>query len=266
MNFNDLVYSGNLSLYALSSTVDKLAKVKVAVLGKWDGHSKGSFEVDKKSMDEMLANFNNQSIDTVCDYEHQTLTGETAPASGWIKSLAIENDVLYAFVEWTDKAKEMIENKEYKYVSPVYQFNTTDRATNKNIGLTLHSLSLTNRPFLEELGEVVANSSKITISLKKANEDLTNEVKALKSKLDTLNTERIENIVSNAIQDKKLRPEQKQYALNLAANDLENFNTFIASNRIVEVPQSDLYANSSTKGDVKSDIDLMVNIASQQTV
>lgn len=151
----------------------------------------------------------------------------------------------------------------------MYQFNTTDRTSKENIGFTLHSLSLTNRPFLEELGEVVSNSSKVTISLKKANEKLSDEVKSLQSQVDTLTTEKIEYAVDKAIANKKLRPEQKQYALNLATNDLEGFNSFIANNTIVSIPQDNIYANSTNKTSDKSgksDIDFMIDIASKQVV
>ena len=122
MNLNDLAYSVDLTLYAFSKQQD-ISKVLIAVEGKWDGHHSGSFSIDKKIMENMLANFNNQKIDIVCDYEHQTITVTqgTAPASGWIKSLTIEENKLYAFVEWTEQAKELIKNKEYKYVSPVFQ-------------------------------------------------------------------------------------------------------------------------------------------------
>lgn len=266
MNYKDLAYNDNLSLYALSKVNDKLSKVLVAVLGKWEGHTSGSFEVDTSVIEQMYANFNNQDIDTVCDYEHQTLTGQTAPASGWIKSLSIEDGKLFAYVEWTDKAKEMIQNKEYKYVSPVYQKSSTDSKTNKNIGWVLHSLSLTNRPFLEELGEVVANSSKLTISLKKANEDLTEEVITLKNTINTLNTDKVLLIVNKAIEDKKLRPTQREYALKLANNDLGGFNEFISNNNILNVPESNIFANAKTNKTNNNDIKQMVEIASKQTV
>lgn len=264
MEYKNLAYSDNLSLYALSNAQEKLSKVLVAIIGKWEGHSEGSFEVNTSVIEEMYTNFNNQDIDTVCDYEHQTLTGQTAPASGWIKSLSIEDEKLFAHVDWTDKAKEMIKDKEYKYVSPVYQRGSTDSKTNKKLGWTLHSLSLTNRPFLEELGEVVANSSKVTISLKKANEELKIENIALKNKLSTLNTQRVETIVNKAIEEKKLRPTQRVYALKLATNDLDGFNEFISNNQTISLPPSNIFANSNTSKD--SDIKQMVEIASKQKV
>ena len=63
----------------------------------------------------------------VVDYEHQTLSDREAPAAGWIKKidgLAIKaKDGLWAIAEWTEKARQYIQNKEYRYFSPVFWIN-----------------------------------------------------------------------------------------------------------------------------------------------
>lgn len=64
----------------------------------------------------------------VIDYEHQTLhaeaNGEPAPAAGWFKTLEWrEGQGLYATdVEWTARARAMIEAGEYRYLSPVFGY------------------------------------------------------------------------------------------------------------------------------------------------
>lgn len=266
MNLNDLAYSVDLTLYAFNKQQDT-SKVLIAVEGKWDGHHSGNpFSIDKKVMENMLANFNNQKIDTVCDYEHQTLTVTegSAPASGWIKSLSIEENKLYAFVEWTEQAKELIKNKEYKHISPVFLQNTKDRITGENIGWTLHSLALTNRPFLEELGEVFLNSKDNVISLKKELDTYKNKVIALTNEIEEHKKAKIEALVDDAIKDNKLRAEQKEFALKIATDDLESFNGFISNNRLFSIPPNDLFVNKNTYETKKSDIELMIDIASKQ--
>jgi phage I-like protein len=266
MNLNDLAYSVDLTLYAFNKQQDT-SRVLIAVEGKWDGHHSGNpFSIDKNVMENMLANFNNQKIDTVCDYEHQTLTVTegSAPASGWIKSLAIEEDKLFAFVEWTNQAKELIKNKEYRYVSPVFLQNTKDRVTGQNIGWTLHSLALTNRPFLEELGEVFLNSKDNFIALRKELDTYKNKVIVLTNEIEKHKKAKIEAIVDTAIKDNKLRAEQREYALKIATDDLEAFNGFISNNRLLSIPPSDLYVNKNTYKSKKSDIDNMIEIASKQ--
>lgn len=269
MNLNNLAYSDNLSLYALSNN-SKLSKVLIGVLGTWDGHYAGSFTLDNESMNQMVNNFNNQKIDVVCDYEHQTLSGEAAPASGWIKNLTIEDEKLYAHVDWTDKAKELIENKEYKYVSPVFQRNTIKGTTAENIGWSLHSLSLTNRPFLEELGEVIANRKDNLISLKEENEKLNNEIKSLKEEVKNLTNEKIGFFINKAISENKLREEQKVFAFKLASNDFKEFEDFILNNKQITIPENNMFVNSKTSlaspKKVDTDIDDMVKIASSQLI
>jgi len=65
----------------------------------------------------------------VIDYEHQTLNaaenGKPAPAAGWIGGLELRADGIYAVdVEWTVRAAQMIADKEYRYISPVFPYDS----------------------------------------------------------------------------------------------------------------------------------------------
>lgn len=64
----------------------------------------------------------------VVDYEHQTIhsttNGAKAPAAGWIHQVEwVDDRGLFAKVEWTDAAKAAIDSGEYRYFSPVIQFD-----------------------------------------------------------------------------------------------------------------------------------------------
>ena len=91
-----------------------------------------------------------RGVDLVVDYEHQTLTGDRAPAAGWVKELFAEDGHIKARVEWTLPAKQYLENKEYRYLSPVI---TVRKSDNKATGL--HSLALTNTPGLAGMTPIV---------------------------------------------------------------------------------------------------------------
>ncbi|MHB1183389.1 MAG: phage protease [Desulfobulbia bacterium] len=88
--------------------------------------------------------------DFVIDYEHQTLlsekNGQPAPAVGWFKKLEWrEGDGLYAVdVRWTVKARAWIEANEYRYISPVLEYD-------KKTGVVLAVLmaAVTNYPALD---------------------------------------------------------------------------------------------------------------------
>lgn len=281
MKLEDLVYSANLALYKFNKDKEQdFKKVLIAVNGNWKGHANGLFEIDKNMMENVLENFNNQKIDLVCDYEHQTITKTDgpAPASGWIKSLSIEDDKLYAFIDWNEQAKEHIQNREYRYVSPVFSPNTIDRVTGKNTGWSLHSLALTNRPFLEELGEVFLNSKDDLIDLKQQIEDLKIKNQSLEEELKKYKEKDLKNVVDNAVKDGKIDESQSAIALKLANMDMQVFDEFINSNkgtRIYPNPSSynDMYITRNTNDNMymnknrnqpNSDIEYMVKIASQQ--
>jgi len=116
--------------------------------GTWVHPKEGEFTVNEDNARQMADNFACLGIDVVIDYEHQTLSGAEAPAAGWVKGLAAEADGLYAAVEWTDKARDRIAAKEYRYWSPTFDFRAKAPRTGERIGAILHSVALTNTPLL----------------------------------------------------------------------------------------------------------------------
>lgn len=139
-----------------------LAEIPIAVTGSWvkDGHR---FSITKEDLDEIVSNFEKRGNgQVVVDYEHASERPEVAkggpiPAAAWIHQLSLKHDpkigkdVLWASVEWTPKAKEMIQGGEYRFFSPAIDWGANDKRTGKSKGATLTSGALTNHPFLEEL-------------------------------------------------------------------------------------------------------------------
>ena len=116
--------------------------------------TKGEFDVDEESFESMKAQIAQHGVDLVIDYEHQTLTGERAPAAGWVKELILDAGHIKARVEWTPPARSYLENKEYRYLSPVINVRKSDK---KATGL--HSLALTNTPAIEGMTPIVNSST-----------------------------------------------------------------------------------------------------------
>ena len=105
----------------------------------------------------MLSNFADQENDLVIDYEHQSLTGDKAPAAAWIKALKKKKDGIWATdITFTDEAIKLIEAKEYRYISPVIEFTATDKNTGNGIGPKLHSIALTNVPWFDGMQPLMA--------------------------------------------------------------------------------------------------------------
>ncbi len=115
---------------------------------------KGPYTLDNECAEEVVAAFANKQNDMVIDYEHQTLYGKEAPAAGWIKKLINKGKGgVWAVVEWTEKAKQYIANREYRYVSPVVLQNITDFRTRRLI-----NVALTNAPNIDGMVPLVNKS------------------------------------------------------------------------------------------------------------
>ncbi len=129
-------------------------KVKLLPLGHVKSQ-KGDFDVDEESFRLMKETFQERGIDIVIDYEHQTLKDVQAPAGGWIKDLSIEDGAIVAKVEWTPQGKKYLENKEYRYLSPVVLVRKSDGKA-----IVLHSAALTNTPAIDGMFPII-NSIKL---------------------------------------------------------------------------------------------------------
>ena len=110
----------------------------------------------------VAANFKKLNKEVVFDYEHQTLSGDQAPAAGWINDLFYDpaRGLVAKLKEWTEKAQNYIENKEYRFYSPVIALNYKDSKTGENIGPVLHSVGLTNDPLMYWLEPLTAKAGK----------------------------------------------------------------------------------------------------------
>jgi phage I-like protein len=115
---------------------------------------KGPFTCDEESAASIIADFEAHKNQMVIDYEHQTLQGTEAPAAGWITKLIDKgNDGIWAIVNWTDKAKQYLINKEYKYVSPVVALRKLDSKV-----VRLINVALTNQPNIDGMVPLVNKS------------------------------------------------------------------------------------------------------------
>lgn len=138
-------------MYALEGLNVSEAPDEIKILPLGTVHSqKGDFVVDDESFDLINRHFENRGLDLVIDYEHQTLKDVQAPAGGWIKKLVKTKDAIAAQVEWTAKAKQYLENKEYKYLSPVVICRKSDGKA-----VALHSVALTNTPAIDGMFALV---------------------------------------------------------------------------------------------------------------
>jgi hypothetical protein len=159
-----------------------LARIPVLVTGSWVKNGREvSFTLDE--LRAAVANFQKlANHDLNVDYDHacedlERAAGKPTPSAGRIVALdepeafrdsgsGIRDSgeprtpnsesrwILYGRYEPTDRARELIKNREYRYVSVAFTKDYPDRKTGEPQGLTLTSVALTNQPFLDELPEI----------------------------------------------------------------------------------------------------------------
>ncbi len=137
--------------------------------------SKGSVYLDQDSAAECINTWKDQGNDLSLDYEHQAVkqaVNGPIPAAGWFK-LGIKEDGLYAVgVEWTEQARTLLKNREYRYYSPAF-YTDFDSKVNEII-----NCALTNIPATKDMKPLVASK----MELQQGVEEMTQE--ELKAFLD----------------------------------------------------------------------------------
>lgn len=113
-------------------------------------HGTETLRFDSKSALRVMSDFRDGGVNLIFDYEHQSVPDAEgnfgdpkgrAEAAGWITDLEfVEREGLWAAVEWTDEARELIESRKYRYYSPAWIQDEKGRPTR------LLSVALTNTP------------------------------------------------------------------------------------------------------------------------
>jgi phage I-like protein len=93
----------------------------------------------------VVSSFTGRAIDLPIDWEHATQhrapLGQDAPAAGWITALQMRDGALWGKVSWTVRGKAQVEAREYRYLSPVFDFEIESKRV-----VVLVSAGLTNKP------------------------------------------------------------------------------------------------------------------------
>ena len=273
-----------MKVFSMSNAIDKLpTEIHIVPIGEW---KERGFRVTEADCDDIIRNFASFGIKLVIDYEHQSLNcaanGNPAPAAGWIGKLEKrENGIWATELEWSEAAKQFIESKQYRYISPVICFDDRDPHTDTWIGCSLHSVALTNTPYFRDDLEPIINSrynannkhkqpaeagakKETNMTLEEQIAALTQEKTAQAAKIAELETQiaasnaasaeiATTRMVDDAIAAKKLLPAQKEVGLIIAKQGREAFDKFIAVNvlpdlgKVENVPGTDNPAASDMK-------------------
>lgn len=150
--------------FALSASADNTVQIQLTPAGDfkpWDGRElkPGRWHIDQAVAAAVIERFGARKNPRVLDYEHQTLhkerNGQPAPAGGWITGLEWrEGQGLFGTVELTARARQAINDGEYKFVSPVFSY---DQATGDVLDVRM--AALTNEPGIDGMDPVALQAA-----------------------------------------------------------------------------------------------------------
>ena len=104
-----------------------------------------AWRIDAASAQSVIARHAARTQPVVIDYEHQTLNkeknGQPAPAAGWLRELRwVDGQGLFGAVALTARARQAVQDGEYLYFSPVFEYAPDGTV------LAIHMGALTNNP------------------------------------------------------------------------------------------------------------------------
>jgi phage I-like protein len=139
---------------------DNRSWVQAGKTGVFVSKRYGKFELSETMFDQIVTNKGEAPV----DYDHfstsplsERKSPDAGKAAGWVLDVEKRQrgKELWANVEWTPAAAELIRNKEFRYISPTILRNFSDpEQEGKNIGAKLAAMALTNHPFLKGMKPV----------------------------------------------------------------------------------------------------------------
>lgn len=149
--------------------------IKVSPIGEIEGADGRTFKIDAKKI---IENIKKNGVDIVLDENHSF-----AGAVGWFDkdSFEVRDDGIYAKLELNKRGMELVKDKIYRYLSPVYDLSGRDV-------LSIESVGLVNKP---NVLNNALNSKGDKVEKEKNSElDALNEkVKKLEETITSLNKE-----------------------------------------------------------------------------
>ncbi len=141
---------------------DKVIKIPFFRLGRWKHPEYGELVGTQEKFDAIIDNFRRNAagrppfVRLGHSKDSAVSFGDT-PAQAWVYDIVQDGSVLYALAHPTsDEIYQAIKDKRYRFASPEYYEDYTNKETGAKVGPTLLAIALTNEPFLTRMPDVVA--------------------------------------------------------------------------------------------------------------
>lgn len=175
----------------------------------------GSLSLSRDFLASMVGNWERMGKPSLpVDYSHN----EAGKAAGWIESLELRDDGLYALIRWTEMARGLILADELRFLSPTFHPDAADTLTGGRQGPTLMGAGLLNNPFLFDLPRVAASASEVSPTHNPADEAFSQEQRMDKKLICAalgLPEDTADDVVMSTLQ-KRLSPQAQLSAQDVA--------------------------------------------------
>ena len=196
----------------ISDTIDngEIENVHLVPIGDFKGSDKDGNPIDehisKESLDQIAEKLNSGD-EVLCDIDHQSCkpgVDRDSKAAGWFHKFVVDPvKGLFASLKLTKRGREIVENREYRYTSPVF---TLDENGNPN---DIHSVALTNVPAFKGHISPILNSEPTEINKEEnlnkeiINMEITKEdlIELIKNTVNEMNVKKEINEEIRDIQD-----------------------------------------------------------------
>lgn len=203
----DLENETGLGTYDFGETL-----VMISPLGTFYGYStNGAVEevIDEEVVDKLVSEYKLNPVELLMDIDHKSMRApeeRDTTAAGWIYDLVAVKDLgklsgLYGKVKWTDVGRHLVESRQYRFISPVFEVD-------EGRPVRIINAALTNRPALSTISPILntTNNDNLEVGENTDEIDMTkDEVIELVKELLNKNSEVAQNTCSD---DKEVKNDE----------------------------------------------------------
>lgn len=169
----------------ITDTIDNgvIENVQIAPIGEYVGSdAKGNpipEKIDAESLQKIADGLNSTETEVLADIDHNASkpgVEKDTKAAGWFHKFVVDPlKGLFATLKLTKHGKELLENREYRYISPTFKLDKEGKP------LELHTASLTNLPAFQGYIDPILNteSNMETITMEMTIEQLKELIKGV---------------------------------------------------------------------------------------
>ena len=242
----------------ISDTIEngEIENVHLVPIGDFKGSDKDGNPIDEhitKESLEQIAEKLNSGDEVLCDIDHQSCkpgVERDSKAAGWFHKFVVDPvKGLFASLKLTKKGREIVENREYRYTSPVF---TLDENGNPN---DIHSVALTNVPAFKGHISPILNSEPNSNEKESIKMEITKEelIDLIKRTVNEMNVKKESNEEIRDIQDEIVENSCVEKKEEVAENSCVEKQEEVKNEETVPAPAEETKVNETEEKKDKKD-------------